>query len=212
MSDQKDNFVKINDTFYDLNSIEIFAWKKLLNGSVKKKNGFRTMCVGTIGEQNDASLRIVINRKVNESQKTIYFYTDNRSRKFEDLQRDNRITLLFYDAKQRVQIVIKATVKIYTNDALSNDRWNTSNPQARLGYMTIKAPNTKSQTPTLGYDAKFSEIKPTGVESDLFQENFAVIVCHVCELEFLYLDYLGNRKANYFYKNGVLVDSFWVVP
>ncbi len=212
MNDQKDNVVKINDSFYDLNSLEILAWKKLLNGSVKKKNGFRTMCVGTIGENNDASLRMVINRKVNESQKTIYFYTDNRSRKFEDLQRDNRITLLFYDAKQRVQIVLKVTVKMHKNDSLSNDRWKSLSPQARLGYMTINAPNSKSKAPTLGYDGKFSEIKPTVVESDLFQENFAVIVCQVYELEFLYLDYLGNRKANYLYKNGVLVDSFWVVP
>ena len=84
------------------------AWKKILNGSVKKKNGFRTMCVGTIGENKDASLRIVINRKVNEVEKTIYFHTDNRSRKYEDLKKDNKISILFYDARQRVQIVVKA--------------------------------------------------------------------------------------------------------
>jgi general stress protein 26 len=51
------------------------------------------MCVGTIDE-NTAALRIVVNRKVDESNKTIYFHTDNRSRKFSDLEQDNRISFV----------------------------------------------------------------------------------------------------------------------
>jgi pyridoxine/pyridoxamine 5'-phosphate oxidase len=71
-----------------------------------RKNGFRTMCVGTV-DVKAAALRIVVNRKVDEVHKTIYFHTDNRSRKYIDLIKDNRISLLFYDARQRVQIVVK---------------------------------------------------------------------------------------------------------
>lgn len=204
--------IKINNTSYDLDSLEGFAWKKLVNGSVKKKNGYRTMCVGTIGEEKDASLRIVINRKVDELKKTIYFYTDNRSRKFYDLQKDNRVSLLFYDARQKTQIVLKAFASLHSNNSLTIDRWKATGPQARLGYMTNEVPNTKSDTPTLGYDERFSEIKPTDAESDVFQKNFSVITCEVYELEFLYLDYLGNRKANFYYKNGILDRSFWAVP
>jgi general stress protein 26 len=68
--------------------------------SSEKKNGFRTMC--TVDENKAAALRIVVNRKVDEVHKTIYFHTDNRSRKYIDLIKDNRISLLFYDARQRV--------------------------------------------------------------------------------------------------------------
>lgn len=212
MNNQPTNFIKIGDTNYNLTSLEQLAWKKLVNGSVKKKNGFRTMCVGTTGDANDAALRIVINRKVAEQHKTIYFHTDNRSRKFQDLERDNRISLLFYDARQRTQISVKAHATFHTNDSLAIDRWKATSPQARLGYMTIEPPNTKSGIPTLGYDQKFSEIKPTDIESDAYQKNFSVIACQVYELEFLYLDFLGNRKANFFYENGILVDYFWTVP
>jgi pyridoxamine 5'-phosphate oxidase len=212
MNNSLENSIKINDIQFNLRSLEELAWKKLVNGSVKKKNGFRTMCVGTISATNDASLRIVINRKVDEVQKTIYFHTDNRSRKFHDLERDNRISLLFYDARQRIQIVVKAQAVFHTNDALSSDKWRTTSPQARLGYMTIDAPNTQSDTPTLGYDKQFSEIKLTEIESDLFQKNFSVIACRVYELEFLYLDFQGNRKANFFYEKGILINSFWAVP
>jgi hypothetical protein len=52
--------ITINDTSYNLQVLETLAWKKLVNGSVKKKNGFRTMCVGTLNENNTAALRIVV--------------------------------------------------------------------------------------------------------------------------------------------------------
>jgi pyridoxamine 5'-phosphate oxidase len=212
MNIKLDNSIIINDVQYNLTSLEALAWKKLVNGSIKKKNGFRTMCVGTINENSEASIRMVINRKVEESKKTIYFHTDNRSRKFQDLERDNRLSLLFYDARQRIQIVVKAHTIFHTNDSLAVDRWKATSPQARLGYMTIDAPNTKSEMPTLGYDNQFSEIKPTELQSDPYQKNFTVIACQVYELEFLYLDFLGNRKANFFYEKGILSDSFWTVP
>lgn len=212
MDNSNTDSINISNTNYNLDSLEGFAWKKLVNGSVKKKNGYRTMCVGTIGEEKDTSLRIVINRKVDELKKTVTFFTDNRSRKFFDLQKDNRVSLLFYDARQKTQIVLKAHASLNINNTLTTDRWKATSPQARLGYMTNEVPNTKSETATLGYDERFSEIKPTEMESNPYQKNFSVITCEVYELEFLYLDYLGNRKANFYYKNGVLVDSFWAVP
>ncbi|RTZ02123.1 hypothetical protein EKM02_03300 [Flavobacterium sp. RSP49] len=212
MNNPLQDYITINDTPYALTDLETLAWKKLVNGSVKKKNGFRTMCVGTIDENNTAALRIVVNRKVDEAQKTIFFHTDNRSRKFTHLQQDNRISLLFYDARQRVQIAVKAHATLNTNDALANDRWKATSAQARLGYMTNEPPNTKSDIPTLGYNERFSLIKPTNTESDLFQENFSVVACTVYELEFLYLDFHGNQKANFYYKNGVLENGFWAVP
>ena len=212
MTTQDLNCITINATTYNLQGIESLAWKKLVNGSVKKKNGFRTMCVGTIDENNTAALRIVVNRKVDEVQKTIYFHTDNRSRKFSDLQKDNRISLLFYDARQRVQIVVKATVAIHTNDPIAHERWKATSPQARLGYMTLIAPNTMSNQPTLGYEERFASIKPTDDESDPFEKNFSVVACTVYELEFLYLDFHGNRKANFYYENSVLVHGYWSVP
>lgn len=212
MSTIIDNSIKINDTFFTLPEVEKLAWKKLVNGSIKKKNGFRTMCVGTIAEDGSPSQRIVINRKVDEAKKTAFFHTDNRSRKYFDLQRDNRISLLFYDARQRIQVVLKANAIVHTNDTLANNRWKATNPQARLGYMTVNPPNTKSEKPTLGYEERFSVTKPTEIESDMYRENFVVIACEACEVEFLYLDYLGNRKANFYYENGLLVDCYWSVP
>jgi general stress protein 26 len=116
-------------------------------------------CVGTVDENKAAALRIVVNRKVDEVHKTIYFHTDNRSRKYIDLIKDNRISLLFYDARQRSNCC-KANATLHTNDALSNDRWRATSPQARLGYMTLDS-QTRGQTDYLGYEEHFAITKPT---------------------------------------------------
>lgn len=204
--------ISINKVDYNLNELEQLVWKKLVNGSIKKKSGFRTMCVGTINERAECSLRIVVNRKVDELNKKIFFHTDIRSRKCTDLKRNNSLSLLFYDGRQRIQITVKAMATIHTNDDFTAEKWRTTSAQARLSYMSVDAPNTKSNFPTLGYDERFAVNEPTGFESDLFKENFAVITCTACEIEFLYLDYKGNRKANFFYKNGILENNFWAVP
>jgi general stress protein 26 len=212
MNTQDLDCIVINDTKYNLQGVESLAWKKLVNGSVKKKSGFRTMCVGTVDENNTTALRIVVNRKVDELTKSLYFHTDNRSRKYNDLINDNRISLLFYDARQRVQILVKAHATLHTNDPVANDRWKATSPQARLGYMTLEPPNTKSEQTTLGYEERFSITKPVDEESNPFEKNFTVVGCKVYKLEFLYLDFHGNRKANFYYENGVLVEGYWAVP
>ena len=206
------DFITINETNYNLQGIESLAWKKLVNGSVKKKNGFRTMCVGTVDVNNSAALRIVVNRKVDEISKTIYFHTDNRSRKHDDLNNHNRISLLFYDVRQRVQIVVKAYATLHTRNPIAHERWTATSPQARLGYMTLEPPNTRSEQPTLGYEERFAITKPLDEESNPFEKNFTVVACAVYELEFLYLDFHGNRKANFSYENSVLNQAHWAVP
>lgn len=205
--------IKINDIRYNLNELEALAWKKLVTGAVKKKNGFRTMCVATIVTNEAPAVRMVVNRKVNEVQKIIYFHTDNRSRKFRDLLNDNRLSLLFYDSRQHIQIAVKAKVQWHTNDAVAQERWRATSAKARLSYMTVQPPNTKSSAVTMGYDAKFAVTLPTDSESAPYQQNFSVVACHVDKLEFLYLNFDGNYKANFYYKtDGNLDYAEWAVP
>lgn len=212
MNVQENECITYNNAQYNLQGIESLAWKKLVNGSVKKKNGFRTMCVATVDANKTAAIRTVVCRKVDEASKTIFFHTDNRSRKHNDLTTDNRISLLFYDARQRIQIVVKAHASFHNQDVVANERWKATSPQARLGYMTIEPPNTKSDQPTLGYEERFAITKPTAEESNPYEKNFTVVTCVVYELEWLYLDFQGNRKATFYYENNRLVQGHWAVP
>lgn len=202
----------INDIAYDLANIERLAWIHLVNGSLRPKDGFHTVCVGTVNEIGEATLRTVVNRKVDERQKTIFIHTDVRSQKFKHLQKDNRVSLLFYNTRLKIQLAIKAKVILHTDDQLADDNWKITNLGSRRIYMTLDTPNTKSDVPTVGYEERFSDLKPSEAESNLFRKNFCVIECQAYELEFIILQHSGNKKAGFVYENGVLKDSFWAVP
>ncbi len=211
-NDSEINAIEINKIWYNLEDLEQFAWKKLLNGSLKKRNGFRNLCLGTLNSNSEPALRMVVNRKVDETNKLVFFHTDTRSRKFEDLQNNATVSLLFYDARQKIQIAIKAQASIHHNDAISSERWQFTSPHGKLAYMTINPPNTTSEKPTTGCLDQFAQQKPTEVESEIYKQNFAVIACQAYALEFLYLGYQGNYKANFFYTNGQLEQAHWAVP
>ena len=212
MNQVEANTITINSIAYNLNDLEQYVWKKLVNGAIKKKNGCRTMCVATISKSHECNVRTVVNRKVDELQKKIFFHTDVRSRKFADLQNDNQVSLLFYDTRQNMQVAIKASAKIHTNNELAQNRWQATSLKARLAYMTVDEPNTKSALPTLGYADQYLIQVPTEAESDAFKLNFAVIECDAHSIEFLWLHFSGNRKANFNYKNGVIENAYWAVP
>ena len=212
MSQFATNAIMINSIVYNLTDLEQYIWKKLVNGAIKKKNGCRTMSVATVSKTHHCSMRTVVNRKADELQKKIFFHTDVRSRKFADLQNDSAVALLFYDTRQNMQIAIKATAKIHSNNELAQNRWKATSLKARLAYMTVDAPNTKSDVPTQGYADQYRLNIPTAFDSDLFIKNFAVIECQAETIEFLWLHYSGNIKANFKYKNGVLASSYWAIP
>jgi pyridoxamine 5'-phosphate oxidase len=212
MIENKNATIVINDIHYDLDGLEQLAWKQLVSGAARSKDGFHTLCVATMNTEGEPTLRTVVHRKADEIVKKIFFHTDTRSRKFQDLQRDSRLSMLFYDAHRRIQMTLKATATLHTTDALAEDRWRATNAQSRRCYMTIDAPNTTADFPTVGYDKRFAKTDPTEDESCAFRQNFAVVECQTHHLEFLFLHHTGNRKAIFKYENGVLKESFWAVP
>jgi hypothetical protein len=75
---------------------------------------------------------------------------------------------LFYDARQRVRC--KANATLHTNDALSNDRWKATSPQARLGYMTLDL-QTRGQINQLLDMKNFAITKPTDEKATLLKKT-----------------------------------------
>lgn len=206
------NGIIIQGISYDLKSLEQFIWQKLVNGAVKPKHNFHTMVVSTVNLECESTIRTVVNRKVDEKNKIIYFYTDKRSRKFKNLLNSNKLSLLLYDSRQQTQVVIKAIATLHTNDFLANEKWNSLNLRSRSAYMSVSEPNSMVGFPTNGLDEKFNLLEPTLLESDLYSQNFTVISCQVLEIEFLQLQKTGHRKAIYSYLNGEFFFSSWLIP
>ena len=204
--------IAINDIQYNLTDIEALAWKLLVRGAAKPKDGFHTLTLATGNDNGLPTLRTVVLRKANEINKTLFFHTDTRSRKFADLLKRPQAAVLLYDAHRRIQLNLTMTVVLHTTDELADACWAATNAKSRRSYMSLDSPNAISQKPTSGYAECFEYEEPTAEESHIFRENFAVVECQAQHLEFLFLNFKGNRKAGFEYENGVCCLKNWLVP
>ena len=208
----KQKTIIINDITHDIESIEQHIWKNLVNGAVKPKDGLRSMTIGTVDDNGLPFMRTVVLRKTDEATKTLFFYTDARSRKVAHFADNQRITILFYDPHRRLQLFAVATVIVHHGDEVARLRWSQTNAKSRLTYMSVDAPNSFADYPTVGHDEKYLEQEPTTAESDAFEFHFMVIECRVSSMECLILQRTGNRKAIFHYENGACKEKNWLVP
>jgi hypothetical protein len=124
-------FITINEQL-QFTSLETLAWKKLVNGSVKKRMVFFSYHVWNNGVKIPLHLcaLLSIEKRMNLLKQSIFIPIP---RKYSDLLEDNHHFSIVYDAR-RVQIVVKQ-LPLYTNDALAVD----GKPQAiKPDWVTLK--------------------------------------------------------------------------
>ena len=79
-------------------------WAQVKNS---KKHAFRFFTLATIASDGRPHIRTVVLRDFNPMNISFTVYTDSRSQKLKELERDKRAQLLFYDSKKMLQIVSK---------------------------------------------------------------------------------------------------------
>ena len=204
-------YIIINDIPYTIADIEKDCWHRLINGAVKGRDPMHFMTIATTALQG-IGLRTVVLRKADAVQKTIYFHTDIRSRKCEDLQRHNSISALLYDNPSKIQIKIDGLATIHQHDALADAAWQRTVLDSRKCYLTTQAPSTTTATAWSGLPEHLSSRIPTLEESEAGRANFAVISIGVQAIDWLHLHVQGHRRAAFTYQDNQLEKSEWMIP
>jgi pyridoxamine 5'-phosphate oxidase len=203
--------IKIDGIHYNLTDLEKDCWVRLLNGSLKGKDAFHNATVANINKQG-INMRTVVLRKVDTTQKALTFHTDIRSGKWKELNEDNNISCLFYDAAGGVQIRLAGKVTLHNDDEIAEEAWLKSNPNSRKIYMGEVGPSENSELPTSGLPAAFESANPTLKESETGRKNFGVVVSKVNWMEWLWLNNKGHRRASFNYTDGNTFEANWLVP
>jgi pyridoxamine 5'-phosphate oxidase len=203
--------ITINGINYTLSELEKDCWIKLLNGSLKGRDPLHNPTVANINEHG-VNLRTVVLRKVNTAEKTLTFHTDLRSGKWTELQENNNISWMFYDAVGRFQIRLAGKASLHHDDAIADDGWLKTPANSRKIYMGEIAPSKKSIKPTSGLPLTFESTDPTMEESEAGKQNFGVVVTHVNWMEWLWLNSQGHRRASFTYNNDHSFDAAWLIP
>ncbi|MEO9510660.1 MAG: pyridoxamine 5'-phosphate oxidase family protein [Flavobacteriaceae bacterium] len=123
----------MEDIFYQ----EIY--QELQSGTAVKGHPFRFFSFASLGKDQTIGLRTVVLRQVSSSLQ-LTFYTDARSPKIEELQKNNSVSALFYHPSKMIQLRIEGNAIIEKDETVLKKHWETIPDGGEKDYNTAKPP------------------------------------------------------------------------
>jgi pyridoxamine 5'-phosphate oxidase len=204
--------VNINGINFSLSDIEKDCWHRILNGSLRAKDPMHNPTVANINA-GLISIRTVVLQRVDTTNKKIFFHTDNRSGKYNDLLLNPNASWLFYDSNARIQIRLGGTTILHNNNDIADNAWTKTRLNSRKIYIGETPPSTICENPISGIPSQFDDRDPTEAESEIGRKNFTVIGTKVQWMDWLWLNSKGHRRAEFKYdlNNEILIKN-WLIP
>ena len=103
---------------------EIYAsiWDLLESSAAGNAPGWRLPVLATLTDHG-CEQRTVVLRVVDRDHGALLFHTDVRSSKVEQIRKDGRVSLLFYDHERSVQLKIRGVASIHQADEFAQSLW-----------------------------------------------------------------------------------------
>jgi pyridoxamine 5'-phosphate oxidase len=158
------------------------VWLRLGRGVVDRKADARHIVFATSGA-GGAEARIVVLRGADRTASSLTIYTDLRSAKVADLKKEPRASLLVWEQKAHLQIRLRVQVDVKSGEEVTA-QWQNVPIGARKVYGGEPAPGTPIATPQ----------QPNSQENS---NAFAVLNCHILEIETLYLGQDLHRRSKF---------------
>ncbi len=182
---------KINKS--DLEDIYEREKKHLVKAVKNGKSPYHIFTLSTIND-NSAELRMVVLRKVNTNPFKLFFNTDIRSPKANQLKNNKYCNVLFYNSIRRIQMRFKCLITINFKNNISQEAWNKTALQSRKCYMGPYSPSSilKEWHPNVPIDC--IERDPIEEESQSGFKNFMNIELDIIKADILELHYNGHIR------------------
>lgn len=194
-----------------LHQTEAEAWQLLVNGSQNPKDGFYTGVLGT-QTATGVSLRTVVLREADPVEKTLICYSDVRAAKVQEIRQQARVSYLFWDSEKKIQLRLTGKAAIHASDPLAHKYWEGTSLSNRRSYLAIATPGAQQLKPSSGLPEGLDSREPTQEESERGKSNFAVIITHIEQIDWLFLNNNGHRRASFTYQTGKLISLSWITP
>lgn len=171
--------------------------KELKKGTSDSKHDFRYLSMATVDPENlEPSVRMLVLRGVRDDWSFI-LYSDARTAKIDELLKNDKASLLFWHSYHKVQVSVKATVKVHHNNETALDYWKKDvHGQAQKAYTPEVSPGTPIDKPEDAYNWP-DEYTPA---------NFCVLECIANDLQLLQIS--GKEHIRHHFKRAD-ADSDW---
>ena len=195
----------------DLPFVENLCWEMLVEGATNRKSAMHQAVIST-AKDNQAYMRTVVLRRVDAGSKKIYLHTDSRSKKMEDINRNEHLSWLVYDQTLRSQIRLSGRAIVHHLDDLCKEQWAKTGHHSRRYYMTDQPPSTSLDQPSTGLNEALTAFDYSMEESESGFQRFVVVETCIDWMEWYYTHSKGNRRARFTYNNGSLSSATWLMP
>lgn len=132
-------------------------------------------------------------RQANAELNTLTFYTDKRSDKVSELQHDNRVSLLFWNAETKTQLRVNGQATVLMDSDLTQAFWDQLPNHSKLEYAQTSRPGSH----------KDHQSSPLPVEQA--RNYFAVITVQAKHMDYLVLAREGHTRYRFDLK-----DKNWI--
>lgn len=173
------------------------TWKELECGAKEKGHPYNYCSLATL-EQPEAIKQRMVNLREVTSRRTLLFYTDSRSSKVSQIEKNSGGSALFYDPRVQLQIFVRGKIKVHNRDEIWQDHYLKIDGRSVNDYNTTSPPGKKIKNPI------------SVRRSD--ELNFLVLELVPETIEYLKLRAEPNRLRAIFTKVGDSWDMTFLVP
>ncbi len=186
-------------------------WGLLELSAAGNAPGWRLPVLATLTD-NGCEQRTVVLRVVDRDHGALLFHTDVRSNKVEQIRTDGRVSLLFYDHDQSVQLKIRGVASIHQADEFAQSLWEAGTPASLKMYCAPVSPGRECDSFSHNMTPSLLGRLPERNEIEAGRANFCAIRILVQSAEWLRLSQGGHLRARFELSEGRLECSDWIAP
>lgn len=193
-----------------LGSVLDNIWLMLEEGASRSDDPFHWPVLGTTSQEG-CSLRTVILRQVNASQRILVCHTDARSAKVQEIKNNPQIGWMFYHPQKKIQVRVSGQATLHAHDPYAEGQWADTPVTSRLNYCASLPPGTPIDKSSSGLPDFLLNKIPTLLETKMGRKHFMAIKMRIDSMDWLMLKVTGNRRARFEWDQEGL-HATWLVP
>ena len=169
------------------------SWTRLQHSGDDPNHPMRMLVLATVCAAGGPEARLMVLRGADRRLGKLWFYSDRRSEKIEQLQRQPQVTAVTYDPEASVQLRLRGTAGVDESGALADQHWSQVGMAVRALYASPDTPGQPLRQP----DPRLMDVKRSidaGGEATA-RGNFAVIEITVDSIEWLQIADGEQRRA-----------------
>ena len=173
------------------------AWSRFRSAADDCADPFRLVTFASVDDLGRPEpLTLILRGAGDRESPSLWFHVDQRSSKISNIRRRPSVGLLFFDPKEHIQIRVRGSARVHTNDAEADDHW--AQVEITAAYIasikrTDDADEHTGDQPDPRMESLTSEADPDRMKA--WRKNFAVIEVLVEELDWLQTREGHQRRA-----------------